>query len=204
MKLDGCSVGALSAVALAKGMCADVEPQARRHTKTRHCRLPPRLDDWAANVFNVPMRKSFGILCCAVLAAGCASHNPPAPQSGPPKGAPSKPVLTPDYRPVGKVASVNLDGRFVILSFSPGEVPKAGERLNIYHNGLKVAEVKVDGNYQNNLDTAADIVQGDVQVGRGPAELGPFTWPVVCGWPEVRGAGSRWSSGMPCSGPSVF
>jgi len=124
-----------------------------------------RLDDWVAPVFNVSMRNPIGILCCALLVAGCASHKPTGPKSEPPKPVASKPVLTPDFRPVGKVASVNLDGRFVILSFSPGEVPKAEQRLNIYHNGLKVAEVKVDGDHQNDMDTAADIVQGEVQVG---------------------------------------
>jgi len=111
------------------------------------------------------MRKLIGILCCAILLAGCASHKSPAPKPGQPKPPASKPVITPDFRPVGKVASVNRDGRFVIISFSPGDMPKPEERLNVYHNGLKVAEVKVDGKWQTDNNTVADIVEGQVQVG---------------------------------------
>jgi len=128
-------------------------------------RPPARLDDWAAGVFNASMRKFIGILCCAMLLAACASRKSPAPTPGQPKPPASKPVLTPDFRPVGKVARVNLDGRFVVISFSQGDVPKPEERLNIYRNGLKVAEVKVDGRWQTGNNTVADIVQGDVQVG---------------------------------------
>ncbi len=111
------------------------------------------------------MPKLIGILCCALLLAGCASRPSPAPKSEPPKPAANKPVITPDFRPVGKVARVNLDGRFVILSFSPGHVPKPEERLHVYRNGLKVAEVKVDAKWQTDDNAAADIVEGDVQVG---------------------------------------
>jgi hypothetical protein len=146
-------------------MCANVEAQARRYTKTRHCRLPPRLDDWAGPVFNVFMTKFIGIICCAILLAGCASHKSPSPAPNPPKSSSPKPVLTPDFRFVGKVVSVNLDGRFVIIAFSPGQTPKADVRFNIYHNGLKTAEVTVDGSHQNDTDTVADIVQGIVQAG---------------------------------------
>lgn len=111
------------------------------------------------------MRKFIGILSCAILLAGCASNKSATAKQGQPKPVPGKPVVTPDFRPVGKVARVNLDGRFVVISFSPGDVPKPEERLNIYRNGLKVAEVKVDGRWQTGNNTVADIVQGDVQVG---------------------------------------
>ena len=121
-------------------------------------------DDWAWRVFNVFMTKFIGIICGAILLAGCASHQSPPPPSNQPKSS-AKPVLTPDFRFVGKVAGVNLDGRFVIIAFSPGQAPKADVPLNIYHNGLKTAEVKVDGSHQNDTDTVADIVQGVVQVG---------------------------------------
>jgi hypothetical protein len=110
------------------------------------------------------MTKFIGIICGAVLLAGCASHQSPSPAPNQPKSS-AKPVLTPDFRFDGRVASVNLDGRFVIISFSPGQTPKAGVRLNIYHNGLKTADVNVDGSHQTDTDTVADIVQGVVQVG---------------------------------------
>jgi PBP1b-binding outer membrane lipoprotein LpoB len=110
------------------------------------------------------MTKFIGIICGAILLAGCASHKSPSPPPNQAKSS-AKPVLTPDFRFVGRVASVNLDGRFVIIAFSPGQTPKADVRFNIYHNGLKTAEVTVDGSHQNDTDTVADIVQGEVQVG---------------------------------------
>jgi PBP1b-binding outer membrane lipoprotein LpoB len=111
------------------------------------------------------MRKLIGILSCAILLAGCASDKTTAPKPGQPKPASNKPVITPDFRLVGKVARVNPDGRFVVLSFSPGQAPKPDEVFNIYRNGLKVAEVKVDSKWQNDNNAVADIVAGEVQVG---------------------------------------
>jgi len=113
------------------------------------------------------MQKIIGILCSALLLAGCASRNPPAPMPVVSNPSTNKPVVTPDFRTVGKVISVNSDSRFVIISFSPGELPKPDARLSIYHNGLKVAEVKVDPQFQRdyNYNTVADIITGDVQPG---------------------------------------
>jgi hypothetical protein len=112
------------------------------------------------------MKKSIGVFCCALLFAGCASRHPAASTSDKTKPVSTKPVVTPDFQTVGKVARVNPDGRFVILTFSPGDLPKPDERLNIYRKGLKVAEVKMDSKWQDNSNNAAaDILEGDVQVG---------------------------------------
>jgi PBP1b-binding outer membrane lipoprotein LpoB len=111
------------------------------------------------------MRKLIGILSCAILLAGCAGPASTTPKPDPRKPAPNKPVITPDFRLVGKVARVDLDGRFVVISFSLGQTPTAEERLNVYRNGLKVAEVKVDGRWQDGNNTVADILSGDVQAG---------------------------------------
>ena len=111
------------------------------------------------------MRKIIGMLGCAVLLAGCASHKSPAPKPDQPKAVPAKAVITPDLRPVGKVAKVNQDGRFVVLSYAPGQVPQPEAHLNIYHHGLKVAEVKVDAKWQTDNNAVADILVGEVQVG---------------------------------------
>jgi hypothetical protein len=125
-----------------------------------------RLDDWSAGGFNDAMQKIIGILCCAILLAGCASQKPPAPKpEAPNPAATNKPAITPDFRPVGKVTLVDAAGQFVVITFDPGELPQADTRLNIYHNGLKVAEVKVDGQRQMGNNTAADILTGNVQLG---------------------------------------
>ena len=44
-------------------------------------------------------------------------------------------------------------------------MPKPEERLHVYRNGLKVAEVKVDAKWQTDNNAVADIVEGDVQAG---------------------------------------
>ena len=99
------------------------------------------------------------------MLAGCASPKSTPGKAGAPKPAPAKAIVTPDFRPVGKVARVNSDGRFVVVSFPSGEVPKPEELLNVYRNGLKVGEVKVDGKWQTGNNLVADIVAGEVQAG---------------------------------------
>lgn len=62
----------------------------------------------------------------------------------------------------GKVASVNQQGRFVVLSFPIGQVPAANTRMVVYRGDAKTGEVKITGPTQDNL-TVADIVMGSVQ-----------------------------------------
>ena len=73
-------------------------------------------------------------------------------------------IVTPGGSIRGKVASVNPDGRFVVLGFPFGSVPPAGKTLNVYRNGLKVGELKVTGPQREN-NTVADIVAGQCRVG---------------------------------------
>jgi hypothetical protein len=129
------------------------------------CRNTARLDDWTAGVFNSPMRKFIGILSCGILLAGCASNQSAAPKHGQSKPVSSKPVVTPDFRPVGKVARVNTDGRFVVINFPPGQMPPPEALLHVYRGGLKVAEVKMDAKWQSDNNAVADIIAGEVQVG---------------------------------------
>lgn len=74
-----------------------------------------------------------------------------------------KPIVTPDYSLAAKVISVNLTGRFVVLSFPASQMPKVEQTLFIYRDGLKVAEVRVTGPQQDN-NTIADITSGEAQV----------------------------------------
>lgn len=64
---------------------------------------------------------------------------------------------------LGRVASVDIGKRFAVVTFPFGGVPGAGQRLNVYRNSAKVAEVKVTGP-QRDINTVADIVFGEVQV----------------------------------------
>lgn len=58
---------------------------------------------------------------------------------------------------------VNKSARFVVLNFPIGEVAPRGQRLNVYRNGLKVAEVQVTGPQREN-NTVADILTGSPEV----------------------------------------
>jgi len=68
-------------------------------------------------------------------------------------------VIKPSISAVGRVASVNLQGRFVVLSFPVGQVPTNDTRLAVFHAGAKVGEVRVTGPAQENL-TVGDITAG--------------------------------------------
>ena len=73
------------------------------------------------------------------------------------------PRVVPLNELVGKVASVNPLG-FVVVDFPLGQLPPVDQRLGVYRQGQKVAEVKITGPA---MDTAiaADILAGEAQVG---------------------------------------
>ena len=73
-------------------------------------------------------------------------------------------VIKPASSAVGRVASVNLQGRFVVLSFPIGQLPTNDTRLAIFHAGAKVGEVRITGPAQENL-TVGDITAGTAEDG---------------------------------------
>jgi hypothetical protein len=95
-------------------------------------------------------------LMLAWISAGCFRTKPPS-NSG-------KLIVTPDDSLVGKVAKVNLAGRFVVLNFPLGRMPAADQRFNLYRRGVKVGEVKVTGP-QHDDNIVADLVAGDSEIG---------------------------------------
>src|SRR5271157_3575289 len=109
------------------------------------------------------MRIAIGLLGATLLLAGCVHHKP-APNPAPPvRSQQAKAVIKPDLRPSGRVAMVNVEARFVVISFPPGPMPQTDQRLSVYRNGLKVGEVKVTGPQREN-NTVADITAGDVRL----------------------------------------
>ena len=119
------------------------------------------------------------LLALALMLPGCAwteRHLPwhhetttakPAPtKTVPAKPAPphSKTIITPDESLAATVLTVNTVGRFVILDFPEGRVPKLDTHLFLYRGGLKTAEVKVVGPRQETR-IVADILSGDAHVG---------------------------------------
>jgi len=74
------------------------------------------------------------------------------------------PVMRPSSIILGRVDSVNLRARYVIVSFPVGAMPPLGSALDVYRGGLKVGELKITPPQQNHL-TAADIIAGECQIG---------------------------------------
>ena len=98
-----------------------------------------------------------GLLLAVMFAAGCASQEnafSPAPSA----------VVTPDNSLAGKVVSYNSVGRFVVLNFPTGQMPKMDQSLFLYRAGLKVGEVKITGP-QSGSNIVADLTGGNAQVG---------------------------------------
>jgi len=73
-------------------------------------------------------------------------------------------IVAPDSSLVAKVVHYNSDGRFVVLSFPVGQMPKMDQTLFLYRSGLKVAEIKINGWQQDNL-VVADVISGEAQNG---------------------------------------
>ena len=108
------------------------------------------------------------ILITAGSMTGCAWmkpwHHTAKPQPAPAPAA-STTIVTPDESLGAKVIAVNAVGRFVVLNFPEGQMPKLEQHLFLYRGGLKVAEVKTVGP-QEETSIVADMVSGDAQAGR--------------------------------------
>ncbi|HEY5042220.1 MAG TPA: hypothetical protein VIK53_09470 [Verrucomicrobiae bacterium] len=111
------------------------------------------------------MKKTFlfTLLLLAVAATGCIFKKDKSTATAPAVAAPQA-IVTPDLSLAAKVISVNTVGRFVVLSFPAGQMPKPQQTLFLYREGLKVAEIKITGPQQGN-DIVADLVSGEAKTG---------------------------------------
>lgn len=112
------------------------------------------------------MKKLFPIfaLIVAVTLTGCSwlPRKPAASAKSAPAG--SQTIVTPDVSLVAKVISFNPVGRFVVLNFPSGQLPKLQQTLFLYRAGLKTAEVRITGPQSDN-NIVADVVSGEAQAG---------------------------------------
>jgi hypothetical protein len=99
-----------------------------------------------------------GVVASATTATGPAS--PGRTNSA----APPKVIVTPETGLVGKVASYNDAGRFVVVNFSGGRLPAVEQRLFVYRQDLKVGELKVD-KWQMAENVVADLLAGEARPG---------------------------------------
>jgi hypothetical protein len=90
------------------------------------------------------------------------SQTPPATHATAPNQ--NQMIVTPDESLAATVLSVNTVGRFVVLNFPEGKMPKLDQHMFLYRAGLKTAEVKIVGPQQE-TSIVADIISGDAQTG---------------------------------------
>jgi hypothetical protein len=107
------------------------------------------------------------VLMFALVCNGCSSKQPKM-HTAAKSSAPSA-IVTPDFSLAAKVISVNTVGRFVVLSFPSGVLPKIDQTMFLYRGGLKVAELRVTGPQQES-NIVADITSGEAQVGDAVSE----------------------------------
>jgi hypothetical protein len=105
------------------------------------------------------------LVIAGMLAAGCLHHRPaPSARPAPPAAVAPQTVVTPDNSLTARVVSYNTTGRFVVLSFPVGQMPKPDQSLFLYRDGMKVGEVKITGPQREN-NIVADLITGEAQVG---------------------------------------
>lgn len=103
----------------------------------------------------------FTLLLAAMLTAGCALKKPSHTKTS---GVALQTIVTQDNSLAAKVASYNSTGRFVVLSFPVGRMPRMDQTFFLYRAGLKIGEVKITGPQRDN-NIAADLVTGEAQTG---------------------------------------
>jgi hypothetical protein len=155
-------------------MPRDVKKERRFHIG---CSFEMRVDVAPARDFTRRMKfvRYFAVLIAAVCLTGCIfgrhKHQTPPPSIvdlSP--SAPTTPAntntfrVTPDESITGRVTLVNDNLRFVVLTFPLGQLPAAGNRMNVFRNGAIVGEIKISPQ-QHDDNTVADIVLGEARKG---------------------------------------
>lgn len=114
------------------------------------------------------MRWDYLLLLGALALAGC--RGPSAATGAASKTAPipedKKPALivNPATGIHGRIIRVNPSTRYVIIRYPFGNIPAVDRKFNVYRNGLKVAEIKIN-DFRRDTNIVADIVVGECQVG---------------------------------------
>jgi len=82
------------------------------------------------------------LLLVAMLANGCAlfHHRAKTAKTSPSAGETTPAIITPDNSLTARVVSYNTSGRFVVLSFPVGQMPKMDQSLFLYRDGMKVGD----------------------------------------------------------------
>ncbi len=81
-----------------------------------------------------------------------------SPQSG------SALIVTPENALTGRVIRINPSGRYVVLNFPIGHLPRVDQTLSVYHLGLKTGEVHVTDQHLDD-NVVADLTAGEASPG---------------------------------------
>ena len=114
------------------------------------------------------MRWDFLVLLAALALTGC--RGPSAGKGTDPNLAPipedkkSPLIVNPASSIHGRIIRVNPSTRYVIIRYPFGNIPAVDRKFNVYRNGLKVAEIKIN-DFRRDTNIVADIVVGECQVG---------------------------------------
>jgi hypothetical protein len=103
------------------------------------------------------------LLLAGMLTAGCVSKRPVQAKTSA-TGVASQTIINPDASLTAKVASYNATGRFVVLGFPVGQIPKMDQPFFLYRAGLKVGEIRITGPQRDN-NIVADLITGEAQAG---------------------------------------
>ena len=108
------------------------------------------------------------------LGSGCAHHagntkpNPsfsePPPVRADTNASQPKLIVSPEQALIGTVSKVNSLGRYIVLTFPLGRMPALEQQFSVYHQGMKVGEVRIAGP-QLDDNIVADIVSGEASIG---------------------------------------
>ena len=81
-----------------------------------------------------------------------------------PAGNQTNLVIAPAKSAVGRIAKVNQQAKFAVISFPVAQMPANDTHLSIFRAGTKVGEVKISGPAQGTF-TVGDITSGSAQEG---------------------------------------
>jgi hypothetical protein len=109
------------------------------------------------------------LAACVASSSGCfwrkkksAVENNPTAFSVKTPGSNTNLIITPTLSAVGRVASVNPQAKFAVVSFPLGQLPANDTRLSVFRAGVKVGELRVTGPVLEN-NTVGDIIAGTAE-----------------------------------------
>ena len=116
--------------------------------------------EWRALTASMRYVLHRALLAGVLILSGCASRKLPVS----PAGSDPKLIVTAQEGFDGRVASVNSNLQFVVITFPVGQMPAMDQRLAVYRRGLKVGEVAITGP-QRDDSIVGDIVAGEAAAG---------------------------------------